>query len=168
MPDFSPGWVAEQLHFGIVFLNTPGREAAKQTLQECIGLFHRPEGTAVSEKGNLVSFHNQTWVTRKEIFVDRIASGWLIERFIDQNARFKFVTSENYSPKADEVRFDMFEAEFTHQGVKCTFEVLVETFALVSIAVTAIAEIIHDMDLKDNKYGRPEMVGVQALFSGMV
>ena len=68
-------------------------------------------------------------MTRQGVHVDRIASAWLIRRFIDPQASFKFVAPKGYVPQPGEVRFDMFEAEFTHQGDRCTFEVLLERSA---------------------------------------
>jgi hypothetical protein len=98
-----------------------------------------------------------TWVTRQNIHVDRIASSWLIRRFIDPDANFKFVGPHGYKPRKKELRFDMFDAEFTHVGALCTFEVLVESFRLKNDrAVRAIAEIVHDIDFKDNAFGRAE------------
>ena len=93
-------------------------------------------------------------MTREGVYVDRIASAWLIRRFIDPEARFKFVSGKGYRPQEGELRFDMFEAEFTHEGDKCTFEVLLERAGLKDSALRAIAEIIHDIDLKDDKFGR--------------
>jgi hypothetical protein len=66
----------------------------------------------------------RTWVTREGVNVDRIASAWLIRRFIDEEARFKFVAARGYSPRTGELRFDMFEAEYTHVGEDCTFQTL--------------------------------------------
>jgi hypothetical protein len=109
----------------------------------------------------------RTWVTRQQIQVDRIASAWLIRRFIDREAQFKFVPSSGYKPEAGELRFDMFEGEFTHQGDRCTFEVLVAHAGLNDAALTAIGEIIHDIDLKDDKYGRAETAGVKSLIAGI-
>lgn len=98
-----------------------------------------------------------TWVTRRNVHVDRISSAWLIRRFIDPRARFKFVQAEGYEPRKREVRFDMFEAEFTHVGASCTFEVLVRAFGLQrDAALRAIAEIVHDIDCKDDSYLRDE------------
>ena len=67
----------------------------------------------------------RTWVTRDNVFVDRIASAWLIKRFVDGGAKFKFVSSNQYSPRPRELRFDMAEAEYSHEGDRCTFEVLI-------------------------------------------
>jgi hypothetical protein len=98
-----------------------------------------------------------TWVTRRNVHVDRISSAWLIRRFIDPRARFKFVQAEGYEPRKGEIRFDMFDAEFTHVGASCTFEVLVRAFGLQrDPALSAIAEIVHDIDCKDDSYLRDE------------
>jgi hypothetical protein len=105
-------------------------------------------------------YSKRTWVTRKGVYVDRIASAWLIRRFIDTNARFKFVAAKGYRPEPGELRFDMFDAEFTHEGDHCTFEVLLERMNIADRALTRIAEIVHDLDLKESKFGRPETAGI--------
>ena len=89
------------------------------------------------------------------VHVDRIASAWLIRRFIDPEARFKFVAGHDYAPEPGELRFDMFEAEFTHEGDLCTFEVLLRRFGLASPALRHLAEIVHDIDLKDAQVRAP-------------
>ena len=109
----------------------------------------------------------RTWVTRKGIHVDRIASAWLVRRFLDPEARFKFVASSGYVPEPGELRFDMFEAEFTHEGDRCTFEVLLERFGLDDAGLRAIGEIIHDIDLKDAKFDRAEKAGIERLVAGI-
>ncbi len=117
-----------------------------------------------------LSFQNikgRTWITRKGIYIDRIASAWLIRRFIDPDAQFKFVSAKSYVPKADELRFDMADAEFTNEHDRCTFEVLRERFCPDNPALIPIAEIIHDTDLKDEKFLRPETAGIAAMFSGI-
>ncbi len=113
------------------------------------------------------TLRNRTWVTREGVYADRIASAWLIRRFIDPEARFKFVSGKGYRPQEGELRFDMFEAEFTHEGDKCTFEVLLERAGLKDSALRAIAEIIHDIDLKDDKFGRTEVAGIRTLIDGI-
>jgi hypothetical protein len=110
---------------------------------------------------------NRTWVTRRGVQIDRIASAWLIRRFIDKAASFKFVPSSGYQPEPGELRFDMFEGEFTHRGDRCTFEVLLGHAALSDPALGAIGEIVHDIDLKDDKYGRAETAGVKSLIAGI-
>jgi hypothetical protein len=106
-------------------------------------------------------------VTRTGVHVDRIASAWLIRRFIDPEPRFKFVPAKGYVPEPGELRFDMFEAEFTHEGDRCTFEVLLGRAGLGEPALRAIAEIVHDIDLKDGKFARPEAEGIRTLIAGI-
>jgi hypothetical protein len=121
------------------------------------------------EQPKLSNFSGRTWVTRKGIGVDRIASAWLIRRFIDQRAKFKFIDAKTYVHQPAELRFDMNEAEFTHRGDMCTFEVLVDQSKLDSNpAFKALAEIIHELDLKDGKYDRPEAAGIGLLLEGIV
>ncbi len=119
-------------------------------------------GRSVSLPGG----RRRTWVTRRGIHIDRMASAWLIRRFVDPEARFKFVSGE-HRPRRREVRFDMFQAEFTHQGDLCTFEVLLRSSGLDDPALRAIAEIVHDIDLKDRKFARPEALGVDRLIAGI-
>ena len=108
-----------------------------------------------------------TWVTRTGVHVDRIASAWLIRRFIDPSAQLKFVPAKGYVPRAGELRFDMFDAEFTHVGDRCTFEVLLERMGLDDPALIAIGEIIHDLDLRNDKFGRDEVAGVRSAIDGI-
>jgi len=128
--------------------------------------------TQASEEGDaprppIEKMQGRTWVTRKGIHVDRMASAWLIRRFIDKEARFKFVPGKGYRPEAGELRFDMFEAEFTHEGDRCTFEVLLHRFGLTDPALKQIAEIVHDIDLKDGKFGREDALGLDRLIAGI-
>jgi len=107
-------------------------------------------------------------VTRKGVFVDRIASAWLIRRFIDPDARFRFVDPESYRPMPSELRFDMFEGEFTHEGDRCTFETLLYRFGLENDpALIAIAEVVHDIDLKDGKFAREDAAGIERVIAGI-
>jgi len=111
-------------------------------------------------------YQQRTWVTRRGVLVDRIASAWLIQRFVDPAARFRFV--ETGAQAADgEVRFDMADAEFTHQGDRCTFETLARHFQPQDRALAQIGEIVHDLDLRDGKFGRPEAAGVLSLVQGL-
>jgi len=109
-----------------------------------------------------------TWVTRSGVQVDRIASAWLIARFIDEHARFRFVAGRTTGPVAGEFRFDMFGGEFTHEGEDCTFEVLVRRFRPDDSALIAIGEIVHDIDCKDDRFEREEAAGVASLIRGIV
>lgn len=116
---------------------------------------------------SIADYRGRTWVTREGIYVDRMASAWLVLRFVDADARFKFVAEEPYVPDAGELRFDMYEGEFTHQGGQCTFEVLLARFAIVDAALVPIAEMVHDIDMKDGKFRREEAAGIAALLSGI-
>ncbi len=156
----------------IDFFGAIGRETAEGLLTSLEARLSEDEAvtdkaTADSRASVVGTLRNRTWVTRQGIYVDRIASAWLIRRFIDPDARFKFVSGKGYRPQAGELRFDMFEAEFTHEGDKCTFEVLLERGALNDPALRAIAEIVHDIDLKDDKFGRTEVAGIRTLIEGI-
>jgi hypothetical protein len=130
----------------------------------------KQEGEAMSNSKSVPPpgpLQGRVWVTREGVQVDRIASAWLIRRFIDSGAHFKFVPGTGYGPQPGELRFDMFEGEFTHIGDRCTFEVLLGHAGLEDAALEAIGEIIHDIDLKDDKYGREEAGGVRSLINGI-
>jgi hypothetical protein len=112
--------------------------------------------------------HGRTWVTRSGVHVDRIASAWLIRRFIDPKARFRFVASHDARAAPGELRFDMFEAEYTHEGDRCTFETLVARFGLADAGLAVIGELVHDIDCKDGKFGRSETAGLERMIAGVV
>ena len=152
----------------IDFFNTPERNTAELLIKELISHLSRPsavENPTVTGLGNLAG---KTWVTRNNLFVDRIACGWLIKRFIDKTAVFKFVPGSQYDPAPDEIRFDMFDGEYTHEGDMCSFEVMIQRLHLQDHALSPLAEIVHDIDLKDEKYGRRETAGFNALLTGLV
>src|SRR5499427_9390631 len=154
----------------IDFFGAIGRETAEELLRGLETQLDKDKSVASKAKTepNLAeTLRNRTWVTREGVYADRIASAWLIRRFIDPEARFKFVSGKGYRPQEGELRFDMFEAELTHEGDKCTFEELMERAALKDPALRAIAEIIHDIDLKDSKFGRTEVAGIRTLIEGI-
>jgi hypothetical protein len=152
----------------IDFFGAPGREIAEGVVS---GMEARMKPIEPREpaKPSLrrEDYQGRTWVTRAGIKVDRMASAWLIRKLIDPQARFKFVPAKGYKPQKRELRFDMFDAEFTHDGDLCTFEVLLERFGIDDPALRAIAEIVHDVDLKDAKYGREEASGVGQVVAGI-
>ncbi|MCW5745611.1 MAG: chromate resistance protein [Alphaproteobacteria bacterium] len=154
----------------IDFFGAAGRETAAGLID---GLRGRLDGDNDSEADMAASetssaqWRERTWVTRRNVAVDRIASAWLIRRFIDRQARFKFVDGRGYKPEPGELRFDMVQAEFTHEGDRCTFETLMRRAALDDPAVAAIAEIVHDIDLKDDRYERAETAGVATLMGAL-
>ena len=116
---------------------------------------------------NIRDLKGKTWVTRRDVFVDRMATAWLLKRFIDPKARFKFVATKGYKPRTGELRFDMFGGEFTHEGGDCTFEVLFRRAGLKDSALVIISQIVHDIDLKDAKFGRPESAGIERVLQGI-
>src|SRR5262245_4087150 len=108
----------------------------------------------------------RTWVTRKGVLIDRMASAWLIRRWIDRQAKFKLV-APGYGAAPAELRFDMPGGEFTHEGDRCTVEVLVERFVPWDLSLRQIAEIVHDVDLKDGKFHRTEAEGIERAVFGL-
>jgi hypothetical protein len=152
----------------IDFFGASGRESAERIIFVLDARLQEgsPAGKAAKAKQQLQDFQGRTWVTRKGIHVDRMACAWLIRRFIDPNARFKFVPAKGYQPEPGEIRFDMYEAEFTHEGDHCTFEVFLERVGL-SDGLAPIAEIVHDIDLKDSKFTREETPGIDRLIAGI-
>ena len=154
----------------IDFFCAPGREAAEGLIS---GLEQRiapgSPARAASSAGSLTiaDVQRRTWVTRKGVHIDRMACAWLIRRFIDKDPTFKFVPARGYTPAPREIRFDMFDAEFTHDGELCSFEVMLRAFDLKDPALRALAEVIHDVDLKDSKFGRDETPGVDHLIAGI-
>lgn len=108
----------------------------------------------------------RTWVTRPRPGVDRMASAWLIRRFIDPQARFAFA---DQPPSGDRKRvaFDMFGVEFGHHGERCSFEVLCDHYDIDDAGVRHLARIVHDVDLKDERYGPPEAPIVSRMVEGL-
>lgn len=109
------------------------------------------------------AFRHRRWVTRPRPGVDRMASAWLIRRFIDPKAAFGFVERAAES----DVPFDMYTGEFSHHGTSCTFETLARRFNIVDAAVVRIAHIVHDLDMKDTRYAPPEAPAVARLVDGL-
>lgn len=153
----------------IDFFDAPGRETVDGLLAGLEARLH-PQPSAPGSprwRWQRADVQGRTWVTRRGVHVDRIASAWLIRRAIDPAATFRFVSPKAHRPADGELRFDMFDAEFTHDGDLCTFEVLRRDFALDDPALGAIAEIVHDIDLKEQRHDRPETAGVDHLVAGI-
>jgi hypothetical protein len=149
----------------IDFFSAPGGKQAETLVSEMEARVRTaPIHKAQQRPG---SYAGRTWVTRKGVHVDRIASAWLIRRFVDPNPRFKFVAAKGYRPEPDELRFDMFDAEFTHEGDFCTFEVILERLNIGDNALRRIAEIIHDIDLKESRFGRLETAGIALIVNAI-
>jgi hypothetical protein len=145
--------------------DAPGRHDAEAALDALTQRLASTGGAPVTPSG--AALRGRTWVTRSGIYVDRIASAWLIRRFIDPDAQFRFVPPKGYRPEPGELRYDMFEGEFTHEGDQCTFETLCRHFNLKDSALTAIGEIVHDIDCTDDKFARPETAGLRLVLDSI-
>ncbi|MDE2489775.1 MAG: chromate resistance protein [Elusimicrobia bacterium] len=156
----------------IDFFRVPSKDAADKALKEGQRLLERVKAAAARKPPappptlSTTELRGFTWVTRTSPHVDRLASAWLVRRFVDPQAKFKFVAPP-YAARRKELRFDMPEAEFTHFGDWCTFETLVRRLSLAAPGVAPLAEIIHDIDLKDRKFSRPEAPGVALAVRGL-
>lgn len=131
-------------------------------------------GSVVKSKPAVVAskktegYQGKVWVSRKRPFVDRMASAWLIKKFIDRSSTFKLVDEKDLASAGNEyVTFDVAGGVFTHTGDLCTFEVLVKSFGLKDKVVRKIAEIVHELDIKDDKYRNSETRGLEDILSGL-
>jgi hypothetical protein len=116
-------------------------------------------------KHKSVQYQNRVWMTRPRPGIDRVSSAWLIRRYIDPKARFVFGTE--HGEDSDAIPFDMYCAEgFGHRGEQCTFETLCKEFWIRDSRVKRIAQIIHDADLGDEKFGRVEGEGLDKVMKG--
>ena len=154
------------------FFAAPGRESAETAMQQLEARLKEARSKTETdetetEKRDLGDLRGRTWVTRKGVYVDRIACAWLIRRFIDPDAQFKFVSGKGYRPRTGELRFDMFEGEFTHEGDLCSFEVLSKRFFPEDQALVHIGKVIHDLDFKDAKFKKSETAGIGGLMEGL-
>lgn len=122
-----------------------------------------PPTRAAIPTATLAAYVDRRWVTRPHPHVDRLACAWLIRRFINPHATIRY--SETPEPDK-EVSFDMSAGEFGHRGNLCTFETMVKAFDLDDPGVRAIAEIVHEIDLRDGRYARPETPGIDAILGG--
>jgi hypothetical protein len=106
------------------------------------------------------------WATRKGPHVDRTACAWLIGRFVDNDAEFVFVDDPDEVPP-DATPFDMRGAELSHHGGECSFEAFLRRYELDDPALWAIARIVHEADLEDERYDAPEARGLDVLLRGL-
>ena len=123
-----------------------------------------PSNASVAQipAATLAAYQNRHWVTRPRPHVDRLACAWLIRRFIDPNAIIRY----SNTPEPEEVAFDMNEAEFGHIGRLCTFETMVRAFHLTEPGLQELGELVHEIDLRDGLFVRPEAAGVDAVLTG--
>ena len=149
-----------------VYFSSPRKEEIDLIMTTLRHILYKPSEAAVpaAETRHL---RNAVWVTRRGVKVDRIATAWLVRRFIGESCKFRFVEPASYTHKAGEVRFDMYEGEFTHQGDKCTFEVVLGSIGVNDASLRVIAEMVHDIDCKDDKFRRPETPGLAMMMDGI-
>ena len=124
--------------------------------------------TALPAATGMAAWHGRRWATRRGVHVDRIACAWLIRGWLDPAARIRLVGPGDPPLASEELGFDMPGGRFTHAGGGCSFESLLAASGLAEPALTRMAEIVHDLDLKDGRFGHPETAGVGRLLDDLV
>jgi len=154
----------------IDYFGSAGRDRVvlllKQLEEQSAKTGRRPGVSATTAAIDASAHRHRLWVTRPRPGVDRMASAWLIRRFIDRDARFGFAADQGSVPR-EGVPFDMFGVELSHRGESCTFETLCTVFEIDDAAVNRLATIVHDLDLKDGRFGAPEATTVGAVVDGL-
>jgi hypothetical protein len=147
----------------IDFFASPLREQVEHALN---AMQTSKTKSAAPEIGKVspAEYRNRVWVTRPRPGVDRVTSAWLIRKFIDPKAKFAFAPEDKKPAKA--VPFDMYEGGFGHRGEDCTFETLLKVFHIRDKKVLVMAEVVHDADLFDEKFGRKEGFGIDEVMKG--
>lgn len=130
------------------------------------------KGSASAQLPNgrkIQNFSGLIWLTRRRPFVDRMASAWLIRRFIDHEATFAFRDEEQLQDLTSEleVSYDVRHGDFTHIDDLCTFEVLMKSFDLADRGLDALSRIVHDIDIKDGKFAAPEAHVIEMILKGI-
>lgn len=149
---------AERTDFFSAPLAKKARAASEQVTKSLAAVEPQAQSVTPPSRQDRRAFQGKTWATREHIHIDRLCSAWLIRRFIDRKARFVFARESKLPKQA--IQFDVFGAEFSHHGEDCTFETLVKAFQLKDDALESLAEIVHDIDMKDQKFGRAEAAGL--------
>lgn len=153
----------------IDFFEARGKARAARRLEQIESRWKRrkgsPEKPRMARRAQLLG---RTWVTRRGVQIDRIASAWFIRRFLDPKARFRFTDSKGQGARPGEIRFDIVDGDFTHEADRCTLETLLLRTGVRDPALIPIAEIVHDIDLKDGKFARPEAAGLERLLTGLL
>jgi hypothetical protein len=145
----------------IDFFGCPSQKRVEQLLSRVEA---PPKIEDPASRMGLKDYIGRVWVTRPRPGIDRSASAWLIRRFIDKKARFAFAREDSVPRSA--IPYDMFQGGFGHRGEDCTFETLRKNFRIRDPGVSALAEMVHDADLNDGKFGRKEAFGVDAVLKG--
>jgi hypothetical protein len=106
------------------------------------------------------------WATRRDCHVDRTACAWLIRRFLDPEAEFVFVDDPDEVP-ADATAFDIRGAELSHHDGDCSFETFLVHYGLHDEALEAIARLVHEADLADDRFDVPEAPGLDLVIRAL-
>lgn len=146
------------------YFQSPAWHDAQMVLRRLEKLLAPGTAAANQPKLDVKKFVGKIWITRPRPGIDRAGSAWLIRRFIDTKAQFVFKMDASNDGSA--LPFDMADVEFSHHGDDCTFETLTKRFGIRDAAVQKIAEMVHDADLEDGKFQRPECIGINAVLSG--
>ena len=146
----------------------PAADEARKALEDLQMTLSSPNGASGAEDGSLrpEDFRRRVWVTRPRPGIDRMASAWLVRKFIAPDARFAFTPPQARVPKRH-IPFDMPDVEFGHHGSDCTFETLARRFRVRDTGVARLGHVVHDLDLKEARYGLPEGVAVGRLMEGL-
>jgi len=148
----------------IDFFNSPSAYDAQLMLERLEKVLSPPNGVSPQRKLDPKKFVGRILLTRPRPGIDRAGSAWLIRRFIDPNAKFVFSMNPKKQPNA--LAFDMADVEFTHHGDDCTIETFIKRFGITDKAAIRISEMVHDADLEDDKFGRPECLGINRVLNG--
>jgi hypothetical protein len=149
------------------FFDAPGGEEVRRLRETLEMRLHQPAAPGAPHAGAPPgSLRGRRWVTRPRPHVDRIGSAWLIKRFVDPEAEFVFARPEGFP--ADAIPFDVLGAEFGHRGEDCTFETIVKAWGLRDRRLGELAEIVHEVDLRDQKYRRDEARGIDLAIRGLL
>jgi hypothetical protein len=146
----------------------PGRQEAERLLDRLGSESGRPAAVGSSSPSSAAELRGLIWVTRPDVYVDRIATAWLVRRFIDPRARFRFSATTARRRRAGEITFDLVDGDLTHEGERCTYQVLLDRVGLTSAALRTIGEIVADIDFKEPRHGHPETAGIESLLKGVV
>jgi len=154
----------------IDFFDAPGGAEVRR-LEEVITMrTRRPESARRAEPPaptlDLAALRGRRWVTRPRPHVDRIASAWLIKRFIDSAAEFVFAPPAEFPQ--DAIPFDAPGVELTHHGEDCTFETLIKCARLKDRRLNRLAEVVHEADLRDGKYPHEEARGIDVAIRALL
>jgi hypothetical protein len=151
------------------FFGAAGRDAAEQALAALANRLAPGDPSATPAEQPVERPRGATWVTRRNPKVDRLSTAWLIRRFVDPEATLVFVEPSTHVQTSGEIRFDMYESEVGHEGDRCTFETALRRFGLeADPGLLRLGEIVHDLDLRESRFGHPESAGVEAAIRGFV